>query len=605
MAFPPGFLDELRSRISLSGLIGRRVKLVRRGREFAGLCPFHHEKTPSFYVVEDKSFFHCFGCGAHGDVIGFAMRADNLDFIEAIEKLAGEAGLAVPQATPQERERAQRQKTLLDATEAGAVFYEERLWAPAGARAREYLQGRGLDPEIIRRFRLGWAPDDRQALRRALAREFSDPLLIEAGLLRRPDEREPSDYFRNRLMFPISDRAGRVIAFGGRVLGDGQPKYLNSPDSALFEKGRVLYGWSAARAAAIRDEEGRPADSVGGAIVTEGYMDVIALHQAGFATAVAPLGTALTEFQLYELWRLTPEPILCFDGDAAGQRAAARAMMRALPLLRPGQSLRFASLPAGEDPDSVIRRAGRGIFDQILAAARPLSNMLWESELGASRLDTPERRAALEHRLMDQIGLIADRTVQAEYRRFLRDRLFDLGRPVRPSARHTPRPRLSFVRDGPEPPPRSGGRIQRENLLRMVLHFPYLIDQVAEELAALEIPESDLDSLRRQILELDAAGSGLDAHAIQQHLVKNGLAATVERLLLRSVDTTFLVRCSDPISARKEWVRVTRMLTGGDRCALAEATDDLISDICPESWERFLAARERAVHEESRGDDEF
>ncbi|MBV8506868.1 MAG: DNA primase [Alphaproteobacteria bacterium] len=603
MAFPPGFLDELRSRISLSGLIGRRVKLVRRGREFAGLCPFHHEKTPSFYIVEDKSFFHCFGCGAHGDVIGFAMRADNLDFIEAVEKLAGEAGLAVPQATPQERERAQRQKTLLEATEAAAAFYEERLWAPGGARAREYLQGRGLDPETIRRFRLGWAPDDRQALRRALNPEFSDPLLIEAGLRRRPAEGEASDYFRNRLMFPIGDRAGRVIAFGGRVLGDGQPKYLNSPDSPLFEKGRVLYGWSAARVAVIRDEEGGP-QAIPGAIVTEGYMDVIALHQAGFATAVAPLGTALTEFQLHELWRLTPEPLLCFDGDAAGQRAAIRAMRRALPLLRPGQSLRFASLPAGEDPDSVVRQAGRGTFGQILATARPLSTVLWESELGASRLDTPERRAALERRLMDQVGLIADRTVQAEYRRFLRDRLFDLGRSTRSGPRHLPRPQPSFVRDGPEPPPRPGERIQRENLFRIILHFPYLIDQVAEEFSALEIPESDLGSLRCQILELDAAGSGLDAHALQQHLVKNGLAATVERLLLPSVDTTFLVRCSDPISAREEWVRVTRMLTGGDRCALAEATDELISDICPESWERFLAARERALLKGSRGDDE-
>jgi DNA primase len=395
-----------------------------------------------------------------------------------------------------------------------------------------------------------------------------------------------------------------VIAFGGRVLGDGKPKYLNSPDSPLFEKGRVLYGWSAARAAVIRDEEGGP-EAIPGAIVTEGYMDVIALHQAGFATAVAPLGTALTEFQLHELWRLTPEPLLCFDGDAAGKHAATRAMRRALPLLRPGQSLRFVSLPAGEDPDSVIRRAGRGTFDQMLAAARPLSTVLWESEVGAGRLDTPERRAALEHRLMEQIGLIADRTVQAEYRRFFRDRLFDQGRWARPDARHLPGSRPSFVRDGPEPPPRSGGRIQRENLFRMILHFPFLIDQVAEELAALEIAEPDLDSLRRQILELNDAASGLDAHALQQHLVENGLAATVERLLLPSVDTTFLVRCSDPISVREEWVRVTRMLTGGDRCALAEATDDLISDICPESWERFLAARERALHEGSRGEDEI
>ena len=596
MALPPGFLDELRSRISLSGLIGRRVKLVRRGREFAGLCPFHHEKTPSFYVVEDKSFFHCFGCGAHGDAIGFAMRADNLDFIEAIEKLAGEAGLVVPQATPQERERAQRQKTLLEATEAAAAFYEERLWAPAGARAREYLQGRGLDPQTIRRFRLGWAPDDRQALRRALNAEFSDPLLIEAGLRRRPEEGQPSDYFRNRLMFPISDRAGRVIAFGGRVLADAQPKYLNSPDTPLFEKGRVLYGWSAARAAVVRDgETGGP-----GAIVTEGYMDVIALHQAGFAAAVAPLGTALTEFQLHELWRLAPEPVLCLDGDAAGQNAALRVLHRALPLLRPGYSLRFVTLPSGEDPDSMIRAGGRSAFDQVLAAARPLADVLWDSEVRGIRRDTPERLAGIRSRLLAQVGTISDRTVRDEFETLFKER----SNPWQARRNYRRTPRSTAVRDGPEPPPRSGGRIQRENLFRMLLHFPYLIDQVAEELAALEIPDPDLGSLRRQILEMDAAGSGLDAHAFQQHLVNNGLAATVERLLLPSVDTTFLVRCSDPSSARKEWVRVTRMLTGGDRCALAEATDDLISEICPESWERFLAARERALHEESRGDDE-
>jgi DNA primase len=620
VAFPPSFLDELRSRISLSGLIGRRVKLVRRGREFAGLCPFHHEKTPSFYVVEDKSFFHCFGCGAHGDAIGFTMRADNLDFIEAVEKLAGEAGLAVPQATPQERERAQRQKTLLEAAEAAAVFYEQRLWAPGGSRAREYLQERGLDAETIRRFRLGWAPGDRQGLRHALGPEFSDALLVEAGLVRRVEEEAATDYFRNRVMFPITDRAGRVIAFGGRVLGDGQPKYLNSPDSALFEKGRVLYGWSQARAAIIREgaasgpgamphgampRGAMPRGAMPGAIVTEGYMDVIALHRAGFATAVAPLGTALTEFQLHELWRLTPEPVLCFDGDAAGQRAAIRALRRALPLLRPGHSLRFANLPAGEDPDSVIRRAGPVGFEDILAAARPLSTVLWENELGASPRDTPERRADLERRLMDHVGAIADRTVQAEYRRFLRGRLFDLGRQPRSSARQIVPHRPSFVRDGPEPPPRSGDRIQRENLFRIVLRFPSLIEEVAEEFAALDTPEPELDGLRRQILELDAIESGLDAQALQQHLVRNGLAATVERLLSPSVDTTFLVRCSDPTSARKEWVRVARMLTGGDRCALAEATDELISDVCPESWDRFLAARERALHERSPGEDEI
>jgi DNA primase len=354
MAFPPGFLDELRSRIPLGDLVGRRVRLTRRGREQAGLCPFHNEKTPSFYVVEDKGFFHCFGCGAHGDAIGYVMRADNLDFIEAVERLAGEAGLAVPQQTPQDRERAQRQKTLMEALAAAAEFYEAQLWAPAGAHARDYLTARGLDEETIRRFRLGWASDDRQALRRALGKEFPEPLLHEAGLLRIPETGGNAyDYFHGRVMFPIGDRAGRVIAFGARTLGDDQPKYLNSPDTPLFEKGRVLYAWAAARAALAREPEGA-------AIVVEGYMDVIALHRAGLGTAVAPLGTALTEMQLAELWRLSPEPVLCFDGDSAGQRAAQRALFRALPILQPGRSLRFATLPPGEDPDSLRRTAPVG-----------------------------------------------------------------------------------------------------------------------------------------------------------------------------------------------------------------------------------------------------
>src|SRR5258707_393770 len=426
MAFPPGFLDELRNRVSLADLVGRRVRLTRKGREYAGLCPFHNEKTPSFYVVEDKGFFHCFGCGAHGDAIGYVMRADNLDFVEAIERLAGEAGLAVPQSTPQERERAQRPKTLLEAPGPAAGFIEAQLWAPAGARAREYLVGRGLDEETIRRFRLGWAGDDRQALRRALSDEFPEALLLEGGLLRQPEGGgSPYDYFRGRVIFPIGDRAGRVIAFGGRSLGDEQPKYLNSPDTPLFEKGRVLYAWAAARANAARgDEAGAPP-----AIVVEGYMDVIALHRAGFATAVAPLGTALTEAQLRELWRLSPEPVLCFDGDNAGQRAMIRALHRALPLLQPGRSLRFAGLPSGEDPDSLIRTGGKPAFGEILAVARPLSEMLWQSELAARPIDTPERRADLERRVMANAALIADRIVQGEDRRVLRGKVVALGRP--------------------------------------------------------------------------------------------------------------------------------------------------------------------------------
>lgn len=587
MAFPPGFLDELRGRVSLAGLVGRKVKLIRRGREFAGLCPFHHEKTPSFYVVEDKDFFHCFGCGAHGDAIGFAMRADNLDFLEAVEKLAGEAGLAVPQATPEEREKAHRQNTLLETLEAAAAFYESSLWGAAGKAARDYLSGRGLDPDTIRRFRLGWAAEDRQALRHALAGDFPEPLLVEAGLLHRPAAGEPFDYFRGRVMFPIGDRAGRVIAFGGRVLGDGQPKYLNSPDSPVFAKGRVLYGWSTARAAASDPK---------GPIVTEGYMDVIALHRAGFASAVAPLGTALTEFQLQELWRLGPEPILCFDGDAAGQRAAARALRRALPLLQPGRSLRFAALPAGEDPDSLIAAAGRPAFDQILTMARPLSRMLWDLEFVAGPTDTPERRADLERRLNDDVASIADRTVQGEYRRFVREKLYESGRSARMRRRNPAQPRPAFVSEGPAPW-RSPARAQRGILFRILLHSPALIGEIAEEFAALDIPEAELDKLRREILEVEALRPGLDAPALRQHLLLNGFAATVDALLSPSVDSGFLVRSADARAARDTWAHVIGMLMGSHRSALAEASNHLSDEVSSASWERFLAARDEALRE--------
>ncbi len=597
MAFPPGFLDELRNRISLSGLVGRRVKLARRGREFAGLCPFHHEKTPSFYVVEDKSFFHCFGCGAHGDVVGFVMRVDNLDFVEAVEKLAGEAGLAVPQATPQQRERAQRQKTLLEATEAAAAFYEARLWAPAGSHAREYLRGRGLDPETIRRFRLGWAPDDRHALRHGLTADFPDALLIEAGLLRRQEEGETLDYFRNRVMFPIGDRAGRVIAFGGRVLGDGQPKYLNSPDSPLFEKGRVLYGWSAARAGATRDaESGGP-----GAIVTEGYMDVIALHRAGFASAVAPLGTALTEFQLHELWRLAPEPILCFDGDAAGQRAAARALRRALPLLVPGQSLRFASLPSREDPDSLIRAGGRTAFEEVLVAAQPMSEVLWQYQVAVKPTETPERRADLRKRLQEDWESIANAMVRAAYRQFLLAK-FDKTFPWTPtrSGRNPAQARANAAREGPPPLPPSPGRVRRELALGVLLEHPFLIGERCEEIAALDFSESEpeLDRLRREILELEGSGAGLDAAALRQHLGRNGFATVVDAAMSALVaHARPLTRDSDPDSVRLYWAEIIRMIRRGDQMELASASEAFARDSSKENSERLVAARERALQE--------
>ena len=611
MAFPPGFLDELRSRVSLADLVGKRVRLTRKGREHGGLCPFHNEKTPSFYVVEDKGFFHCFGCGAHGDAIGFVMRSENLDFIEAIERLAGLAGIAVPQQTPQEREKAQRQKTLLEALAAAAKFYEEQLWSHAGLRGREYLSARGLDEETMRRFRLGWAGEDRNALRRALTPEFPPPLLLEAGVLHASDRGgEPYDFFRERVIFPIGDRAGRVIAFGGRALGDVQPKYLNSPEHPLFEKGRVLYGLSAARAALGSLGSAREAEAGGaGAIVTEGYMDVIALHRAGFNTAVAPLGTALTEAHLAELWRLAPEPVLCFDGDAAGQRAALRALHRALPLLKPGHSLRFVTLPSGEDPDSLIRNSGAPSFGELLRAAKPLAEMLWHSELDAKSIATPERRADLEHRLMTYAATIADRVVQAEYRRFLRDRLFALGRPKnQQNGRRFPRapadPFAALRGDAPPPPP-APGRRQREVLVGMLIEHPFLVAEAHEEIAALDFPEPELDRLRRAILELDALSSGLDAEALRLHLGQSGFAVTVDAVSLAlAAHAGFLTRASGADVVRVSWAHVTRMVREGDRSELAGAADALARDLSPETWERFLALQGREA-QEGFSEDEF
>src|SRR5579863_5019977 len=607
MAFPPGFLDELRSRIALGDLVGRRVRLTRRGREQAGLCPFHNEKTPSFYVVEDKGFFHCFGCGAHGDAIGFLMRADNLDFIEAVERLSGEAGLAVPAQTPQDRERAQRQKTLLEALAAAAEFYEAQLWSPSGARARGYLTARGLDEETIRRFRLGWAGDsrengDRQALRRALGKEFPEPLLREAGLLRTPEDGgNPYDYFRSRVMFPIGDRAGRIIAFGGRTIGNDQPKYLNSPDTPVFEKGRVLYAWAAARATLAREPENAAA-----AIVVEGYMDVIALHRAGFGTAVAPLGTALTEVQLGELWRLSAEPMLCFDGDTAGQGAARRALTRALPLLRPGRSLRFVSLPAGEDPDSVIRNAGRSGFGEILATARALSEVLWQAELTARPIDTPERRADLEHRLMAHAELIADRAVQAEYRRFFRERLFQLGRMSRPSTGVTRGARRigaawpGLAREAPPPPPGSPGRRNREVFLGVFVRWPSFIEEWIEEIAAIDVPEPELDSLRRAILEIAHAHPGLDAGTLQQHLASCGHAEILGDLTITiGRHAGFAARGGDDPEVIRLGLRETLQLLHAHRgpSEVDAAKVAFAADPSIESSQRLTALKERELQD--------
>jgi DNA primase len=536
MSLPPAFLEEIRARISLADLIGRRMRLIKRGREYSGLCPFHNEKSPSFTVNEEKGFFHCFGCGAHGDVIGFVMQSQTLGFIEAVEALAGEAGLEVPKPTPEARERASRDKTLHEASEAAAAFFQVQLQARAGTAARAYLERRGLDAAAIERFRLGYAPPGHGLLKQHLLRDFPEPLLHEAGLIgQREGQGDSFDYFRDRVMFPILDRAGGVVAFGGRVMGDAKPKYLNSPDTPIFHKGAMLYGLNWARAGTGKGAE---------LIVTEGYMDVIALHRAGFDGAVAPLGTALTEQQLAELWRLADEPILCFDGDAAGARAALRALDRAVPLLLPGKSLRFATVPAGEDPDTLIAKFGAAAMESVVKAAQPLAERLWAIELQRRPADTPERRADLRKRLTQVALRIQDAKLSREYDNFLRQRFFEALRPARGRDRTrrdgNGRPQVAAPTPPALPDPAALHRRQQEFLVTLILHQPDLLDDVLEQFAELDFTAIDLDKLRRAILNIHARDPGLDAATLTHHLTTHGFGRDVATLSPRhSVHTKF------------------------------------------------------------------
>ena len=405
--------------MQVSAVVGRRVKLSRAGREMKGCCPFHNEKSPSFFVNDDKGFYHCFGCGAHGDVIRFVVEQEGLGFIDAVKSLAQEAGLAMPEHSPEARERTAAANSLHDVMAAAAAHFVAQLQHASGTAACDYAARRGLSSGTVAAFGLGFAADSRSRLRTALA-SHGDAKLIETGLLIAPDgddgsRGEPYDRFRGRLMFPIRDPRGRVIGFGGRLLGDGQPKYLNSPDTPLFDKGRTLYNLDRAGPVARKSQR---------LIVVEGYMDVIGLAEAGFLDAVAPLGTALTEAQLALLWRYVPEPILCFDGDAAGQKAGLRAALRALPLLEPGRSLRFATLPGGQDPDDLVRTGGAAAFGVVLAAAEPLHEVIWKAVVSEIGQDTPERRAAIKAKLRELAKSIHDLDVRTLYEQEYRKRFW-------------------------------------------------------------------------------------------------------------------------------------------------------------------------------------
>ncbi len=577
MALPASFMDELRARTPLAAVVGRRVKLARSGRQMKGCCPFHNEKTPSFYVYDDGQY-HCFGCGAHGDAISFVMQSEGAGFMEAVERLATEAGLDVPKPSPEAAEAERRRHDLTSVLDAAQASYQRRLFLPEGRSALTYLLGRGLSEDTIRRFALGWSGEGRGALAADLGRDgITTDQLVECGLMRRDDETgRPFDLFFNRVMFPIRDRRGKVISFGGRILGDGQPKYVNGPETPLFSKRRTLYGLDLAREA-VR----------GGAalLVVEGYMDVIALAQAGIGGAVAPLGTALTEEQLEELWRLAPAPTLCFDGDAAGSRAAARAAELALPMLAPDRTLKLARLPAGEDPDSLVRRQGSDGMQSVLEAATPLAEALFDL-LREGGETTPEQRAAFRARLEGAARRIPDKALASEYRRTLLDRFFA----GRGANRRTTAPRAI-----PRPNPAAASVVNERSriLTAILLRHPVLLRDVEHAFAGLDLP-SPLASLRGTLLDWAETAEILDSSALITHLTHSGLAAEIEQAL--ATVPVPLPNCASsaamPAEAEAGWWHIFGFLSVqrlGEEIALAETA--CAQDLTPQSQNRLLALK--------------
>ena len=571
--FDERFLEELKARLRPSDVIGRTVKLKRQGREYVGLSPFTKEKSPSFFVNDDKGFFHDFSSGKHGDIISFLQETERLSFVEAVQRLAGEAGMALPAEDPQAAEREQKRQGLSDWMDLAQKWFAANLRRSPGKAAREYLERRGLPEDHWERFGLGYAPNDREGLKNALVQRGAKPgELVEAGLLIAPEGGgSPYDRFRDRLMFPILDARGRIVSFGGRAMNpDDRAKYLNGPESPLFHKGSTLYGLPEARR--ILGAESRDSQAI---VVVEGYMDVIACQRAG-VPAVAPMGTALTEEQMERLWRVSSEPVLCFDGDAAGRRAAYRAIDRALPQLKPGRSFRFALLEGGADPDDILRERGAPALRQALAATRPFAEVLFQKEAEAEPLDTPERRAGFKGRLRQAASAVQDKDLAEQYRRDLFDRFDALFPPRRPPAGAAPAGPGGRWRPGP--PPKLGqtaeGAQAMQSLSRAIepvaaalahgaIDDPERMDDHLEAISRHGFGDPSLDGLAQELVRLRFSGQDLDSAALRRHLAQSGhgvLMHEVEKAAAKS-GAPFLAADKPLGEARIRWSQAFDALT--------------------------------------------
>lgn len=490
------FCDELRAKISIADVVGQKVKLTRKGREYTGLCPFHNEKTPSFTVNEAKGFYHCFGCGAHGDIIKFEMDANGLTFIDAVEKLAHKVGMQLPKLNPEAKEVVEKRNTAYDIMEMAAKFFEKNLRLSGGREALDYLYARGFDDAIIAKFRLGFAPNNNGLKAQLSSKGVSEQEMAELGLLTIPEGKRSHDFFRNRVMIPIIDKRGKVIAFGGRVMDGSQPKYLNSPETPVFNKRRILYNLNNAR------DAGYDAKCL---IICEGYMDVIAMDKYGIGYAVAPLGTALTEDQITEAWKVVQEPICCFDGDNAGVRAAIRSVDRVLPILKPGYSLKYAFLPDKQDPDEFLKSHGQEEFLKVINDTMPLKELLWKKNADAVQANTPEQKALLEKNIRDDVAKIADETVRGYYAQDMKNKIYHeigkgafwqpKGNNYRKNIEKTTIVVTNNVRTNLDD-------LVAEYVVSALVCYPGLIEEYEEKLLGFEIKNVKLRALYEYLLEL-------------------------------------------------------------------------------------------------------
>ncbi|MBR2299920.1 MAG: DNA primase [Alphaproteobacteria bacterium] len=509
------FLDELRSRLSVADVVAEKVKLVRKGREYLGLCPFHNEKTPSFTVNEAKGFYHGFGCGAHGDIIRFEMEANGLPFMDAVEKLAHKAGLAMPKFSKEHSLESQKKQSLFEIMELAVSFYEKALRLPVGAKGLEYFYHRGLSDELIKKFRLGYAPSNNDLKAYLKTKGVNEFDMAELGLIAQPQDQSKTthDFFRNRVMIPIFDKQNRPIAFGGRIMGDGQPKYLNSPETTLFNKRKMLYNFNFARDKGYENKR---------LIICEGYMDVIALDKFGFSYAAAPMGTALTEDQITEAWKVVNEPVLCFDGDGAGIKAALRSVDRALPILKPGFSLQFMFLPDKLDPDEFLRAKGAQEFEKLFSNTMPLIDLLWEKYTKDQPSDTPERKALIEKNLKEEVLKITDKDVRLFYAQEMKKRIFETygGGTFKPA---TTNKKPSFYRTK-----QPLGDVDLRFILASLLIYPKLAEELEEKLMMFDLSKFKLINLLHQILALSHETD--DSKVMIDNLISAGFETDLQGL---------------------------------------------------------------------------